>query len=316
MIKENRKVVSSQSLVPILRLQYKLTPMAMLTLAYMGSVGFPTYQQLQPIPDLTNPQFPIIGNPNLRTYLSHTLTTSYRNASINNTLFLNLSTNYRQNKVVTNAVLVKDSFNTVKQVTSFLNANGYYDLRFDYSWTQQIQEGKYNLLLEGTDSYNNNVLYIDNIRKTAKNLVLTQSVKANMMQEWIELTGSISYAYNRNVYVLRENNITNIHTWVFGLNGKIYFLKTFALATDASKQINSGYSGAVSVNPLMINATLEKIFFKRKLTCRLQVFNLLDETSRLSQTISGNSIIENRNRTLGRYFMLSLQCDLRMFKGK
>jgi hypothetical protein len=313
---EKHTVVHSKSLVPVLRVQYKLSRATFFTLAYMGSVGFPTYQQLQTIPDLTNTQFPIIGNPNLRTSLSHNLTSSYRNASINNTWFLQFSAKYTQNKVVTNVVLVKDSFNTVKQETHFLNANGYYNLRFDYSWTQQLQEGKYNLFLEGANSYNNNVLYMDNIRKTSNNLVLTQLGKANMMLEWLELTGNISYTYNRNVYILRENNITNIHTWTFGLSGKIYFLKTFALAADASKQVNNGYSGAVSINPLMINGTLEKMFFRRTLTCRLQGFNLLDETSRLSQIISGNSIIENRNKTLGRYFMLSLQCDLRMFKGK
>lgn len=312
----SRTVVRNISLVPVIRAKYKLSRMAAFEMAYSGTVGFPTYQQLQAIPDLTNPQFPVIGNPNLRTSLSHNLTSSYRTASINNTLFVQLSGKYTQNKVVTNVVLVKDSFNTVKQETHFLNANGYYDLRLDYSWSQQLQEGKYNIFLEGNDSYNNNVLYMDNIRSTAKNLVLTQSVKANMMMEWLELTGDVSYTYNRNVYVLPENNITNIHTWTFNINGKIYFLKTFALAADGSKQLNFGYSDNVSVNPLIINGTLEKTFFKRKLTCRLQTFNLLNETSNLSQVISGNSIIENRNRMLGRYFMLSLQCDLKMFKGK
>jgi hypothetical protein len=156
---------------------------------------------------------------------------------------------------------------------------------------------------------------MENVRKTGQNLVLSQSLRANMLRESIELTGGVAYTYNRNVYVLQENNITNISTWNFNMNGKVYFLKTFSLGADLNKQLNSGFNGALTANPLLINGTLEKTLFKRKLTARLQGFNLLDETSRLSQSISGNTVTESQNRLLGRYFMFSLQCDLRMFKG-
>jgi hypothetical protein len=157
---------------------------------------------------------------------------------------------------------------------------------------------------------------MDNVRKTGQNLVLTQSVRANMLKEWLELTGGVAYTYNRNVYVLAENSITNISTWNFNLNGKVFFLKTFSVGADINKQLNSGFSGALSTNPTMINGTLEKMFFKRKLTVRLQGFNLLDQTAGLSQSIAGNTVTQNQNRLLGRYFMLTLQCDLRLLGKK
>lgn len=310
----NRGVVKSNKLVPVFRIQYKLPKQSMLSLSYAGNVIFPTYQQLQPVPDLTNAQFPIIGNPDLRPAFAHSLFFNYRKAGMN-TLFVHLSGNYTQDKVVTNVSLVKDSFNTVKQETRFLNTGGDYNFRFIYGWSYRIADGKYNLFVDGNSSYNNNILYMDNVRKTGQNLVLTQALRANMLQMWMELTGGIAYTYNRNVYILQENNITNISTWNFNLNGKVYFLKTFNIGIDLNKQLNSGYSGALSANPLMLNSTLEKTIFKRKMTIRVQGFNLLDETSRLSQTISGNTVTENRNRMLGRYFMVSLQCDLRLLKG-
>lgn len=311
-----RMAVRSAPIVPSVRVQYTLPPTAFFSIMYSGNVTFPTYQQLQPAPDLTNPQFPVIGNPDLQSSLSHMLFFVYHNVNIN-PLFISLSANYTQDKVVTNVILVKDSFNTVKQETHFLNTNGDYYCRLDYSWSLQIDDGKYNIFLDGNSYYANNVLYMDDVRKTAKNLAITQSVKANRLRKQLELTGGVSYTYNRNAYILSENNkTTNFSTWTFHLDGKIYFMKTFSLIADASKQLNSGYSGAINVNPLMINGTLEKTFFKRKLTLRLQGYNLLDETSRLSQSISGNSITENRSNLIGRYFMLSLQCDLKMFKGK
>ncbi|ACU59694.1 outer membrane beta-barrel protein [Chitinophaga pinensis] len=310
----NRAVVKSNKLVPVFRIQYRLPKQAMVSLSYAGNVIFPNYQQLQPVPDLTNAQFPIIGNPDLRPAFAHSLFFNYRTAGLN-TLFVHMSANYTQDKVVTNVSLVKDSFNTVKQETRFLNTDGDYNFRFIYGWSYRIDDGKYNLFVDGNSSYNNNILYMDNVRKTGQNLMINQSFRANMLREWMELTGGVAYTYNRNVYVLQENNITNISTWNFNLNGKVYFLKTFSIAGDLTKQLNSGYSGALTANPMMVNGTIEKLFFKRKLTCRLQGFNLLDETSRLSQTISGNTVVENQNRLLGRYFMFSLQCDLRLFKG-
>jgi hypothetical protein len=306
-------VIQNSPVVPVFRVQYTLPHAAMLTLAYNGNTTFPSYQQLQPVPDLSNPQSPIIGNPNLSTSLTHNLFLVYRKTGVN-TLFLNLSGIYTQNKVVTNVILVKDSFNTVKQETHFLNANGDYSCRLSYSWSQQINDGKYNIFLDGTGSYNNNVLYMDDVRRMTQNLAITQAAKLNRLRKYLELTGSISYTYNRNIYILEENNITNLSTWAFNFEGKFYFLKSFSLGTDASKQINSGYSGAISTNPFIINGILEKMFLKGKLTCRLQCYNLLNERSRLSQSVSGNSVTQNRSNLLGRYFMLSLQYDLRKFK--
>jgi hypothetical protein len=65
----------------------------------------------------------------------------------------------------------------------------------------------------------------------------------------------------------------------------------------------------------MANVYLEKMFFKKRLTFRTQVFNLLDENARLSQAISGNTVTESRDNLLSRYFMFSLQLDLKKFKG-
>lgn len=311
-----RMVVRSTPVLPLVSVEYTLPRAAFFSMVYSGDIIFPTYQQLQPAPDLTNPQFPIIGNPGLHSSLTHWLFFVYHHVNIN-PLFINLSVNYTQDKVVTNVVLVKDRFNTVKQETHFLNANGDYYFHLDYNWSLRIDDGKYNIFLGGNSDYVNNVLYMDDLRKTAKNLAITQSVKANRLRNQLELTGGVSYTYNWNAYILSENSTTtNFSTWTFNLEGKFYFLKTFTLAVDASKQLNSGYSGAINVNPFMINGRLEKTIFKRKLTIRLQGYNLLDETSRLSQLVSGNSITESRSNLIGRYFMLSLQCDLRMFKGK
>lgn len=305
-------------LAPVLRIQYKLPRSQFISLFYNGVVIFPSYQQLQPAPDLTNAQFPIVGNPLLKAGFTHSVFLNYRSlgAASKQTLFLHLAANYTKDKVVTNTVTVQDSFNTVKQETRYLNTDGDYNYRFVYGWSRRISDGRYNFYLDGTASYNNNILYLQDVKNTAKNLALSQSARSNMLLDWIELMAGVTYTYNRNVYIPDNNNTTNLTTWTFNLVGKVYFLKTFAIGLDANKQINTGYSGSLSSNPLMANAFLEKMLFKKRLTCRAQVFNLLDENARLSQAISGNSVTESRDNLLSRYFMLSLQLDLKKFGGR
>lgn len=315
--KEASTKLRSSPLAPVLRIQYKLPRSQFVSLFYNGVVIFPSYQQLQPAPDLTNAQFPIVGNPLLKSGFTHSVFLNYRslNTASTHTLFLHLAANYTKDKVVTNTVTVPDSFNTVKQETRYLNTDGDYNYRFVYGWSRRVKDGKYNFYLDGTASYNNNILYVQDVKNTAKNLALSQSARSNMLLEWIELMAGVTYTYNRNVYIPGNNNITNLTTWTFNLVGKVYFLKTFAIGLDANKQLNNGYSGSLSSNPLMANAFLEKMLLKRRLTCRAQVFNLLDENARLSQAISGNSVTESRDNLLSRYFMISLQLDLKKFRS-
>ncbi|SFE06288.1 Outer membrane receptor proteins, mostly Fe transport [Chitinophaga sp. CF118] len=307
----------SNPLAPVLRIQYKLPRSQFISLFYNGVVIFPAFQQLQPVPDLTNAQFPIVGNPLLKPGFTHSVFLNYRslNTASSHTLFLHLAANYTKDKVVTNTVTVQDSFNTVKQETRYLNTDGDYNYRFVYGWSKRLRDGKYNFYLDGTAAYNNNILYVQDVKNIAKNLTFSQSARSNMLLNWIELMTGVTYAYNRNVYIPSDNNITNLTTWTINVVGKVYFLKTFAIGIDANKQLNSGYSGSLSSNPLMANAFLEKMFFKKSLTCRAQVFNLLNENARLSQFISGNSVTESRDNLLSRYFMLSLQLDLKKFKS-
>jgi len=316
-IGDNITKLSSSPLAPVLRIQYKLPRSRFISLFYNGVITFPTFQQLQPTPDLTNAQFPIVGNPDLKPSFVHSVYINYRgmNTAKNNTLFMHVSANYNVNKVVTNTVTVQDSFNTVKQETRYLNTDGDYNYRFVYGWSHRFGDGKFNLYLDGAAAYNNNILYLQDIKNTSKNTVISQSVRNTILVNWLELTTGASYIYNRNVYLPGENNTTNLTTVGLTFNGKVFFLKTWAIGLDANKQYNMGYSGGLGSNPLIANVTLEKTLFKKRLTCRAQVFNVLDENARLSQTITGNTVTENRDNLQRRYFMFSLQLDLKKFAG-
>ena len=136
------------------------------------------------------------------------------------------------------------------------------------------------------------------------------------MRPWLELTSTISYTYSRNEYSYPDKTISNFNTWGFGLVGRVYILKDWLFTTNLNKKINTGYSSAVNANPMILNASLERSFWKRRATIRLEAINLADQTANVTQSISANSVVETRNQVLGRYFLLSFQFELKDFKGK
>ena len=106
-------------------------------------------------------------------------------------------------------------------------------------------------------------------------------------------------------------------TWSLSADGRFFFLKSLVLGIDFSKNYNTGYSSGVTANPMILNTYLEKQFFKDKRgSLRLQGFDLFNENTSVSRSISANSTIDTRSNRLGRYFMLSFTMRLQKFTGQ
>jgi hypothetical protein len=89
------------------------------------------------------------------------------------------------------------------------------------------------------------------------------------------------------------------------------------LGSDLSKSFNNGYSSSLAVNPFIINTYLEKQFFKdKRASLRFQGFDLLNENTSVSRSVTGNVITDSQSNRLSRYFMLSFTMRLQKFSGK
>ena len=94
------------------------------------------------------------------------------------------------------------------------------------------------------------------------------------------------------------------------------FLKSL-FKYDLDYITNSGLTAGVGADIALMNASLEKQFLKNQDgTLRLQAFDLFNQNSNISRTITANSIIDSRSNRLTRYFMLSFSYRLQKFKGQ
>ena len=302
--------------IPVARYAYNFSKTKAFNASYNGRSNEPSFSQLQPITDVSNPQFPVVGNPNLKAEFSHNINLRFNNFNFNkgDVLFTSLSATFSQDRIVSNTVYLSGN----KIETRYVNANGYYTVNGFYTWSKPFAERKYTLSFNGSANYANNVNYIDSQKNTGKNLVLNQGASFQLNPAtWIELNPGLSYSINRNVYDLESQPNTKVSTWNYTFNGKIYVKKTWVLGGDFVKTLNKGYSSALAVNPFIMNAYLEKQFMKNKAgAIRLQIFDVYNENTSVSRTVSGSSITDTKSNRLARYAMLTFSFKLQKYSGQ
>ena len=306
--------------VPTARFSYNFSRTRAFNASYFGRSSEPSYSQLQPIPDISNPQYPIYGNPELNAEFNHRFSVRYNNFEFNtgNVLFTNLSASFTENKIVSDISRLNDPAVGLVQETRYRNTDGYYTLNGFYNYSKPFAEKKYVVSVNGSANFNNNVSFTNGEKNIGKNWIFSQGINMQINPvKWLEMNPGFTYSYNTNSNDIITNTNTKVSTYGVNFNSKTYFLKTFLIGVDLSKTINSGYSSLLAANPFIINTYLEKQFFKNKNgTLRLQAYDLLDENTSVSRNVTANSIVDSRSNRLSRYFMLSFTMRLQKFNGK
>ncbi|MGZ8525669.1 MAG: outer membrane beta-barrel protein [Chitinophagaceae bacterium] len=307
---------------PLMRFTYNFSRTRSLSVNYQGNVSAPSYSQLQPIYDYSNPQYPVIGNPNLKPEFKSTFFARYNNFDFmsGNVLFTNISYSFSKDKVVSNSI---DKFSNGNggstgaiQETRYLNADGYYTASGFYAFSKPFQNRKYTLSLNGNLNYTNDISFINSQKNTGKNFVGTQGLNFVVrLSDWLEVGAGGNFTYNQTKNSLIPQSNTEVRTYTVSSNGKIYFPAKIVLSYDLNKTFNSGYG--VSANPFIISGYLERQFSKNnQYSIRLQAFDLLNQNTSISRTVNANSITDTRTNKLGQYFMLSFNFRLQKFKGQ
>ena len=303
---------------PILNVAYNFSDWDNLAFVYTGSSAAPDFYQLQPVPNISNLQNVIIGNPDLKSSFSHSgnLTFQHTDNKTGAALILGINGSVIEDQVVSNVVLLQDTLNSLKQQTRFENANGVYSLGSAYSYSVPFAKNKFNAEIRGTWDYINMVSYANDQLNKNRNINFSQTLRLRMNQKLFNLSGYATYNYSSNRYSIAQFKLRNIETWQFNVNGRTFLNKRLSISADVSKRINSGYAIDVS-NPVLINLTLEKMLFKnRQGTISIQAFDLLNQGNNLVRSISDNSITDSRYNQITRYFLLSFNYRLQNFGRK
>src|SRR5690606_7262684 len=137
---------------------------------YISRASEPTFFQLQPVRDASDPQRPVVGNPELNSSFSHTVRANYNASSPqqHRSFFLRLQGSLMNDRIVPNIILIPDAYGSFKREIRYLNADGTYAYSGNYSWQQAFADRQYTIRLNGDAGYNQHVAFADNLRNTAK----------------------------------------------------------------------------------------------------------------------------------------------------
>lgn len=112
-----------------------------------------------------------------------------------------------------------------------------------------------------------------------------------------------------------EINATNFS---YGFNGMWRVFRTgITLATDIKMFSRRGYASSdLNTNNLVWNASISRSFLKKKLTARLEMFDILHQLTNTNINVNAQGRYETVTNTLPRYAMLHLQWSLTPVKEK
>ncbi|RZK77096.1 MAG: TonB-dependent receptor [Pedobacter sp.] len=316
----------SFNLIPIARMEYLWSRQHKISLNYSGSANEPSFDQIQPVKDVTNPQNPRIGNPDLKASFTHTIRSEYNNylANMKMNYSVNMNASFSQNSVVNNTLDVLDPNVVVgpnqKAVyiseTRFINVDGSYSLGSNYSISKQFNNRKYNLSFSGSANYNHRISMSNGEQNvnTVRSFVERFGPRINPT-DWFEINPYASHNYTKSENTLLKNQ-NEISTLAFNVDGKIYFLESWQFGYSASKNYVSGIKPNLTSNPFVVNAYVEKELFHRRGRVSLHAFDLLNQNNFVSRDYNDNGgYTDTRSNALSQYFMVRLSMRLQKWTG-
>ncbi|MBC7914575.1 MAG: outer membrane beta-barrel protein, partial [Pyrinomonadaceae bacterium] len=212
---------NSLNVIPIARAEYQWSRQKRFNISYAGSPQEPTFDQIQDVPDISNPQNVVYGNPGLKAQFRHTISTGFNNYITNSKVnfSVNAQATKTENKVTRNTVELDASRGT--RATYYGNANGDYSLNGNYSISKSFgNPRKYQIGLNGRANFGNSVTMNNGIQNVSRVTTLNQSLGIQLYPtKWLELVPNIRYNILKSEYTLNStNSITK--TWAISTQGR------------------------------------------------------------------------------------------------
>jgi len=251
---------SNFRIIPVFRFSYSWSRTQRFTISYSGSNNEPSFQQIQPFRDESNPDNIIVGNPDLKPTFKNSVSASYNNYFPNSrfNISLNANANLYDDQINTNTmhlgVLIKPAvapnppddpgspaqYKRINEV-HYVNLGGSKAYVGRYSISKQLADRRYNLSLNGNISYtydnnmSDNALYHNTYWRFDERFGPRINPNDN-----VEVNPFVGYDLSRTFTTATNASSTQIQTTSLGIDGKLYFFKTFQVNYSATKSYVTG----------------------------------------------------------------------------
>ncbi len=315
----NKDSVISQTfrnILPNARFQYNFSRFKSVSLTYGTSTNQPSMQQLQPVPDNSNPLNIREGNPDLKQEYTQTLQGHLNLLSPfrNKNFFMFFTLQATKNKIVNyDSISLQNGVRTSKPV----NVNGVYNINGNMSYSMPVKFLKGSVELSAGGGYTRNKLLINDISgKAVMNDIRTVTVGPDLRfdlspTDKLNLGFGAGINYNRSTYSVQSLAPATFFSQDYNASFDWQLPKGFFFATDFNYTINSQRAAGFNIKVPIWNASISKQILKfNRGEIKLSARDLLNKNVGISRNTNNNYIEDSRVLTLRRFFLLSFTYSL------
>lgn len=316
---------SFNNLLPNARVTYTINPESSLHFNYRSRTRQPRASQLQEVVVNTNPLSLSIGNNALEQQTDHSLITRYShiNADKSKTfiafLYAGISDNYIGNStfIATSDTLINNEVVLEQggQLSSVTNFGNSYNARLFLTYGSYLPFLKSNLNLTTAANYSQTPGLVNGVNNLTENTTLSQGlVLSSNISERVDFTvgakGSYTFSTNR----ISPNLENNYYVQTADITSYYSFTKNLFWENSVSYQQYFGLGEGLDESILLWNMGLGINFLKESRgQLKLSVFDLLNQNTNISRTITDAYVEDAQTNILQQYFMLTFTYNLRKF---
>ena len=307
---------SFRNILPNARFQYNFSRFKSISITYGTSTNQPSMQQLQPVPDNSNPLNIREGNPDLKQEFTQTVQghLNWLSPFRNKNFFMFFTLQTTKNKIVNyDSINLLNGIRTSKPV----NVNGVYNINGNISYSMPVKFLKGTIELSTGGGFNRNKLLINDINgKAVLNDIRTVTIGPDIRfdlspADKLNLGFGAGINYNRATYSVQSLTPGAYFAQDFSASIDWQSPKDFCFATDFNYTINSQRAAGFNLKVPIWNASISKQILKfNRGELKLSARDLLNKNVGISRNTNNNYIEDSRVLTLRRFFLLSFTYSL------
>jgi hypothetical protein len=301
---------------PSANVGYNFSKTGSVTVYYNGRSQQPSIQQLQPVPDNSNPLYVQLGNPDLRPSFFHNINLQVRESKGNNYWFTGLGFNTTQNQIIS-----QTWFDSVgKQYSQPVNMNGNFGMsgNLQYSKTWKRRDVVLRMNVGSNGYYNRNNTFSNQEFVTSNAYSISQSLGLNFTyKQVLSVMPTFNIRYNKTHYTGQSLQDASFNTKTLSLSAFWNEPKWLILENNLQYSYNSQIAPGFNKSVTMWSAAANVLLFKNQQgMLRLAVYDILKQNAGVSRSITQTFIEDRQTQVLQQYFLLSFIYNLRKFGGK
>ncbi len=307
----NRSVVNYS---PSALFEYEPSESESMRVRYRGITNQPSINQLQPVPDNSNPLYVPLGNPDLIPEFEHNVELRYRKSEREKfkTLEIRAEGRYTLDKIVNKTWYESGGI----QYSMPVNEQGVYSFWGNVMYSIPIAKSKFYISSNTRGGFNKGVNYSNNLKNKTSTLSVSESLKLTFRGEKLEAGAGGAASYSYAWYTIEQQS--KPATWSNSVNAYINWTIQggFNLTTDFDYRFYLGYNSGYNDPAKIWNAEISKLILKNSATIRLKVYDILNQSRNISRTTTDNYIEDVSTNTLRQYFLLSFTWRFGSFGDK